>query len=123
MVVDKETALYVNSLFDLHATGSEQDWSIELSDRTRVMEFIDTFKSNDFPSNVQNAVLELIIASYDDYLSFGIDDSQLIWREIETLISKNKNLCSEMLEYWALRNEKEEANLFNITPLIRSLVM
>jgi len=121
MFIDKETREYVNALFGLPASGDEQDWAVELSDKSRIMEFVDFMQKTDLLYSLRYAIMELIISSYDDYLYSESDDDLGIWNKIKELVSKDKSGYTNIIEYWALRNEKDENNLFNITLLVRSL--
>jgi hypothetical protein len=117
--VDRKTIEYVNALFKLPANGTEQDWPIELSDALRVMEFIEVLQRGEFPFRIRYAIIELIFASYDDFLDSKEDDSLLIWDKISDLVSQDSVGYREIIEYWALRNEKDSGNLFNIMALVR----
>jgi hypothetical protein len=117
--VDRKTIEYVNALFQLPANGTEQDWPIELSDALRVMEFIEVLQRGEFPFRIRYAIIELIFASYDDFLDSKEDDSLLIWDKISDLVSQDSVGYREIIEYWALRNEKDSGNLFNIMALVR----
>jgi hypothetical protein len=82
MIVNKETISYVNNLFNLPAKGDEQDWAIELADKLRLEDFIEFLQNDDISFSVKYAVVELILASYDEYLYTTKDINHDIWKKI-----------------------------------------
>ncbi|RFS17683.1 hypothetical protein [Emticicia sp. C21] len=109
----------INTLFNLPAKGDEQDWDIELADKDRVEEFINAMHTNDFNSSEKYAVMGLILGSYDDYLRWEIDKDNRIWLNIINILEENREIYSNILNYWALWHHKQQEYLFNITFLVR----
>jgi len=102
-------------------TGTEQDWDIEMADSNRINDFLNFYQQNDLSADKRVAVVSLILASYEDYLSendLRIDDR---WNEIKTILESEGVIFADLIHYWSLGNEIGEDNLFRITTLIRSV--
>jgi len=120
MIIRKSTLFQLNELLGLNFTGKEQDWAIEFADPERVKEFIGIAKLTQLSSAERYALLSLILASYDEYLSENIDDNNILWTDIVILLNNNPLLYNDLLNYWALWNEESTNKLFLISPLIRN---
>ncbi|HUC83312.1 MAG TPA: hypothetical protein VMR70_20545 [Flavisolibacter sp.] len=116
---NKETILSLNSILKLNAKGNEQDWAIEYSDKNRLYDFISIFENAPLQLRQKQAVLSLIIASYDDFLFENRDSDSQIWNKIEHLLNQNAGIVDDTLNYWAQWNENENTNHFNVTSRIR----
>ena len=60
-----------------------QDWGIIMSDMNRVVEFCDVYETFDLTDLEKFFLVELIVASYDDFLSVQGSDEKL-WSRIAT---------------------------------------
>lgn len=110
---------YLNELFNLPASGQEQDWDIEMADPKRLNEFLDAFEIN-MPLAVKQALLSLILASYDDFLKVDKDLDNHQWNKIKSIIDTESHYYQELLIYWTMKDEDNAAYMFDITPRIRS---
>lgn len=111
---------YLNELFDLPAKGGEQDWDIEMADSGRLNEFIKAFENPVISLAVKQALLSLILASYDEFLDSDPDKDDLYWNQIKNIINNEPHNYQDLLDYWALKDELIDKNIFNITPRVRS---
>lgn len=100
-------------------TGNEQDWDIEMADPERLDYFLDYFQNHNLSDDEKVLLLSLILASYDDYLNQNVINIDSKWSIIENIVKENRTIYSEVLDYWALKNNDND--LFKITPLIRNL--
>lgn len=116
---DKKIISNVNKLFGFIATGYEQDWPLEFADKNRISEFINAIKLGGLSPDVRNAIVSLILFSYDDYLSEKVDHNNEIWKEIIVILNESPNSYKDVLNYWALWDNKAN-DLFKLTPLVRS---
>ena len=94
---------------------------MEFADAKRISEFIQIFKDGKLTDPENYAVLSLILSSFDEMLNDQADsaDTNNLWKTITDLIDPQKQIYSELLNYWALWNDKTEENWFAITPLVR----
>ncbi len=99
--------------------GNEQDWDIELADKNRVDEFISFYNDNDLSNDMKYAAMSIILASYDYLLDDTEIDRDYRWYEIERMLKSEKQLFSDLIEYWAVETEIED--VFRITPLVREV--
>lgn len=122
MILDTGTIKAINLMLNLHASGNEQDWELELADEHRLGEFISFLTETNLTSQEKYAVLSLILASYNDFLALKVDDDLVIWNKIIQIIDEDVVLYTDILNYWAIWTEVNEDDLFVITPLVRSYV-
>lgn len=117
MILRKEIIEQLSKKLSLPYMGIEQDWDVELADKNRVDEFISYYNENDLSAEMKYAAMSIILASYDDFLNDKELDSDYRWHEIEKILKSEKEVFSDLIEYWAVDSEIE--NVFRITPLIR----
>ena len=90
-----------------------QDWGIINCDRSRIIEFIDYYSNNEIILKANKAIkygmLELIIASFNDYLMAKIDDQYTLNR-IKVFVSKVANDSDFIIirNYWLTIKNKLE---------------
>ena len=119
---DTSPAEFLNEVFQLPATGQEQDWDIELADHTRLQEFITYAQKELLKDDVKQALMALVLASYDDLLRYSGDGDLFYGGQIQQLVAENKPLYSELLTYWARLDENDARNGFYVTPFVRTLL-
>ncbi len=115
----------ISIALNLPYTGIEQDWDIEMADKDRINEFIEFATTKELNENEKHAVIALLIASYDDFLDYGLHDVE-IWRKIKSIILNNRKLCDGLLKYWSCKYSNYISTRydveFNITPLMQELL-
>lgn len=122
MIIQKQTIDIVNSSFNFPVKKYEQDWPLEVADRFRLREFVSFLKHAEIDAHLKYAVMALISASYDDYISFGEEPESEIWDEIKKMLNRRPYLYDELLSYWAPKGIEKEDDEFSITLLIRELL-
>lgn len=93
----------------LNVSYETQDWGIINADGKRTKEFIDFFyEHSEVHSTLRYELFELIIASFNEVILEGINESKLD-KSFVDFISTNKNvaLFQPILNYW-LRISDEE---------------
>jgi hypothetical protein len=98
---------------------NQQDWAIEFADYKRIGEFINVAIDAELNDEEKIAIVELILASFDDYLNYYSDEEN-IWISIANLLDKDQILHSDILNYWALFNSSDSNDVFAITPFVRA---
>jgi len=120
MIITSETMSALNALLNLPATGHEQDWAIELADKSRLAEFLKFIENESLSPQYKHAMMELILASYDDYLLDRQDEQDKMWLEIKQVLDRDRTMYFDLLHYWSLADRKSDDTGFNITPLVRN---
>jgi len=110
----------LNALFSFNATGQEQDWSIEFSDSSRVSEFLDIYNTVDLTNPQKVEVMNLIIASYDELLTYRPKE-QDIWHSIVSAITGDIVLLRNTIEYWSCSGASEYNDFFEVTSRMRMI--
>ncbi|WP_257667165.1 hypothetical protein [Parapedobacter tibetensis] len=122
MILKKEIVEQLSKELSLPFTGIEQDWSIEMANSNRIDDFLKFYQQNDLSEDKKNAVMSIILASYEDFLHENNDlEIGDRWNEIKSILESERAIFADLINYWSLNNEVEEDNLFLITPLVRKL--
>lgn len=121
MIWKKEIVEQLSKDLSLPFTGIEQDWDLEMADSTRVSDFLNFYKQNDLSVDKKVALMSLILASYDDFLSENDLETDDKWDEIKEILELEKETYVELIDYWSSNNVAGEDNLFCVTPLIRGI--
>ena len=119
-ILKRESIEVVSQKLSLSVTGAEQDWDIELANSSRIDKFLAVFRQDSSLTIEQKyALMALILASYQDALQEGkpLNDG---WNYVKEILKNDSNYC-DLVDYWSLPNEKNEDDLFEITPYIRLL--
>ena len=121
-IISKQDAVTLNAALSLDANGSEQDWDIEFADPDRLHEFIEYYQSPDLSNSMRQALMALIIASFDKALQYScFSDSD--WSELCNLLKCTpRGLHYDVLQYWAQPHGNDD-DVFLITPKIRALIL
>ena len=118
-ILSKKSVKEISSELSLPIIGTEQDWDIELADSSRISEFLDYYRNNDFSVEKRIAVMELLIASYDDFLNVKDSEVDSRWKEIKSILKSEKIIFKELVYYWA--SFEDEVDQYQISPLLRDL--
>jgi len=121
MILKKEIIEQLSKELSLPFTGLEQDWDIEMADSNRINDFLEFYQQNNLSADKKVAMMSLILASYEDFLTENdliIDDR---WEKIQSLLESKKVFFVDLINYWSIWNELDEDNLFEITPLVRNI--
>jgi len=92
-----------------------QDWPFEVSDGTRVEEFLG-FRENETRPEQGAAMAVVLLASLDDAFQRGRPSEEVLSRAA-TVFKKNP----ELLEYWLCSDARAGEEVFAVTPWLRSL--
>jgi hypothetical protein len=111
----------LNTLLSLPHRDGMQDWDVELADPNRVQEFCDVYERKHLDPPEKQALMALIIASYDDYLEER-GNEVFLWNKIAALLRKDCDLHKSIMLYWLCGDNEEQIGEFAITPLIRALL-
>ncbi len=110
----KDAQTYLNQALALSATGREQDWEIELSDPNRVAEFVEFYNDHDLSKDQKQALMSLIISSFEDAMHQNIFDNTS-WQLARKIIMEEFKLHQDVIKQWL----GEESNEFLISELLR----
>ena len=97
-----------------------QDWEYEQTDSTKVQDFISFYENNQLSNDEKFALMKLIVASFDDYLTEGYS-YEPVGQKVQELLYMDYVLHFNTIIYWALEDEELE-DCFAITPFMRSIL-
>ncbi len=96
--LDKSSTNKLNLVLNLHATGDEQDWDIELASPERIREFVDFYESKSLEIHDQYALLALILASFEELLEQNKED-KITWNRIKSILNSSEQY-NPLIIYW-----------------------
>jgi len=120
MITNKETIIKLSKLLGLKYTGREQDWAIEFADPNKIPLFISAALNENLSIEERQALMSIILASYDEYLTTDSNVDKSIESTMVELLDQDKVHYEELLNYWATWNEQSSDNWFAITPFVRA---
>jgi hypothetical protein len=123
MIIPESAARKISIHLDLPGTGDEYDWAIEMADPGRIEEFWSFYVTQQqiLSAQEQQALLQLILCSYEEYLYEDEVSVLAAWFEIEEELISKKAFFEEIIEYWSLPAEDDKDCWFNLTPLLRAI--
>jgi hypothetical protein len=114
---------HLSQLLNLPSTG--QDWEIEHADPSRLGEFLSVYEQQPLDDDHRFALMELVIASYDELLSQGQSNDEA-WERIRRHLCERFALHEYTIQHWSLPdeipNETPEGN-FAVTGRMRELML
>ncbi|MFP4978674.1 hypothetical protein ACE6ED_24930 [Paenibacillus sp. CN-4] len=96
-----------------------QDWEYIVADPSRIDEFLDFYENNLLNIEESFALMVIIVASFNDYLSEN-DFSFMLWNRIKNLLEEDKQIHVNTIVYWSLEGEDLE-DCFPITRFMRNI--
>ncbi len=109
----------LSNLLSIEIHDWMQDWDIECADASRIEEFCDVYENRHLTFRQKTELMKLIIASFDDGLHEKHFDFS--WEKVARFLQADSVIHRETIEYWSLIGEKDEKNVFKVTPLIRNV--
>jgi hypothetical protein len=103
----------------LQVTEGGQDWAFEVADSGRLEEFLDFYEHGPLDEQERYHLMELIVASLEDYLQGGAADPGLIAR-FQRDFTESFETHRDIAEYLAGVGS-EDGGHFAITPLMRQI--
>lgn len=123
MILKKEAIESISNKLCLKFTGIEQDWDVEFANPDKLNEYLSFYQKNEnnLSEDEKFALMALIWASYDDYLSIQEKEKVDFWNRIKELVASEQIIFSDLIKYWSVENEKNSEMFYHITPLARNL--
>lgn len=121
MILKKEIVEQLSKELLLPYTGIEQDWDIEMANPNRINDFLNFYQKNDLSVNKKIAVMSLILASYEDFLTENSLESDDRWNDVSLILESERVIFVDLINHWSLKEEVKEDDLFLITPLMRDI--
>jgi len=115
-----DSSARLSSLLGLAHDPFMQDWELQCADALRIGEFLDLYEQGRLNDDDRFALMALIVASFDDWLSDGRADEAMSER-IRRLLAVDFSLHEATIHYWCLSDESDPDNLFIVTPFMREI--
>lgn len=98
-----------------------QDWEYEVSDSSRVAEFLFAYENIELDVEEKFALMIVMISSYDDAIVEGKDEDS--WASsIRHHLLQDIGIHKNTINYWAMLDEDDLENCFSVTLFIREIV-
>lgn len=118
--VTAEATDYLDGVFGLQPDPQCQDWEIELSDGSRLGEFVDFYRSSRLSDDQRFALMALIVSSAHDALDLHCLDDRL-WASVHDLLVADAGLHACTIHYWCCTDAADEDEYFTLTSRIRAV--
>ncbi|MFK8013468.1 MAG: hypothetical protein AB8B80_15625 [Marinicellaceae bacterium] len=102
--------------FQLPYDISDQDWPWQVSDSTRLTEFIKSYKHDGLTDDEKFTLMDLILQSFEDLDSVEDLQENKRWLEINEILNQNIELHIYTVWYWA------DGYDFRISPLLTEIL-
>lgn len=110
----------LDSILGFSPNNYSQDWDIELSDGTRLLEFVDLYDLGRLDEDERFTLMTLIVASADHALnSHGLDGE--LWDRIHNLLVKDAEIHADTVHYWCCAAATCDDECFTLTPRMRDV--
>lgn len=97
-----------------------QDWEYEVTDSSRVTEFLFAYENFHLDREEKFALMIVIISSYDDAMVEEKHEER--WAtSIRNHLLKDISIHKNTIDYWAMLDEDDLENCFSVTPFIREI--
>lgn len=98
-----------------------EDWDLVFADPDRVGEFCDAYEGGSFSAMDKAAIMQLIVASYDQHLRNPRPDDKLEAR-IHRSLTQDFDLHQHTIEYWSKLKSHNPEVLWKVSPLMRRIL-
>ena len=114
MILDEKSIRRINRMLSLPVTGHEQDWDLEMSDPTRLSEFIALYRraGDNFEVRDKQALMALILASCQEAIQRD-SIAPSVAMEIRVLLEQDFEIHRELISYWTeyFENDRRIGNI------------
>lgn len=98
-----------------------QDWEYEVSDSSKVSEFLQAYENIELNKEEKFALMIIIISSFNDAIVEGKAEES--WANIiGYYLVKDVSIHKNTIYYWAMLDEDDLENCHAITPFMREIV-
>jgi hypothetical protein len=111
----------LRDLLNIPALGGE-DWDLVFADSQRLSEFCDAYEKGSLNADEKTALMELIVASYDNHLS-EVDAQVELESRVTKLLERDFELHRHTIEYWSALKSYNPENLWAVSPLMRKILV
>lgn len=95
-----------------------QDWVFEVSDPTRINEFISLLASAELSEDERFTLMDITIQSFEDLNDEPTSDER--WHALLTIVRTHFQIHADQVRYWAVVDEPVES-AFNVSESLRTL--
>jgi len=119
--VTKEAVDSLTQKLDLPKNdGFSQDWEYEVSDSSKVEEFLYSYENLGLNKDEKYALMTIIISSYNDAIEEGTMDERTK-EKIKFLLLSEVDIHRNIILNWAMLDEEDIENCYAIAPFMREV--
>lgn len=97
-----------------------QDWEYEVSDPSRINEFLYAYKHTQLNHDEKFALMIIIISSFNDAIVEGKTEEK--WNSsINSLLLQDLDIHINTIHYWAMWDEEDSENCYAVTSFMREV--
>jgi hypothetical protein len=99
-----------------------QDWEYQVSDHTRIDEFLTAYETEALSDDEKFTLMETVIDSFEQLAGTGCDiAADLRWQRTISALDKNISLHAYSVWYWCRLDAEHEDEVFRVTPFVRQV--
>jgi hypothetical protein len=121
MEISNATVQRLGQILKIPDLGGE-DWDLTFADASRVYEFCDVYEKGALADGEKAALMELIVASYDQYLDGANPQADLEARLLK-LLKGDFELHEHTIVYWSKLSSHDPSVLWAVSPLMREILL
>jgi hypothetical protein len=106
--------------FGLRNDPGMQDWEWQVSDATRLDEFLRAYEEADLSDDERFVLMEIILQSFEDLGHTIVVDPR--WHRTLELIDQNIDLHAHSVWYWSALESEDADDQWVVTPFLRRIV-
>ncbi|GAA0730772.1 hypothetical protein GCM10009430_42270 [Aquimarina litoralis] len=107
--------------FGLYWDNDTQDWEFVVSDFGRISDFLKVYQQELLDDDDKFTLMGLIVSSFDDGISNFDQETAKYWNICSNILETECYLHYSIMHYWSLLDEKDDQNVFDITPYMRKI--
>lgn len=108
--------------FGLPNTPDMQDWEHQVADPARIGEFWTAYESGELDDDEKFTLMETVLESFETLAADTPPAKDPRWHEVLSTLDRSINLHIATVWYWSCWEEKDQENLFHISPDIRRIL-
>jgi hypothetical protein len=109
--------------FGLPNQPGMQDWEYEVSDHTRIDEFLAGYETEQLSEDEKFTLMLTIVDSFEGLARTGVDlAADRRWQRTIWILGNNIPLHAYAVWYWSCLDAEDEDEMFCVTPFVRQVL-
>ena len=111
----------ISDKFGIYWDDQMQDWDLVMADPLWIPQLLNAYLKDNFTDDEKFAIMELIIASFDELVEREKLTTNSYWHSCESILKTECWLHITTIHYWSLLDKQDVEEAFPITKYIRPI--